>query len=250
MKPNLLVIGPEIHFLQTEYIGFQIHSLSIEIKEAEEKLESLERAEIIPDLLIIQSQQDELSLKLKIAPLLSRINTCPAILLATPQQIKNQSFWLDNGISDCLDPQWGEDICRKKIRNWAELTRRLRSPFQTGFNSSGKDNRNNFIENITLVIEKHLSNENLDLETLSKEIHQSKSTIQKKLKRLVNKSVSVYVREIRLKHAKRLLEESNLSISEIIDYVGFGGASYFSKCFKDFYGDIPSNWKKHKEKGE
>ncbi|GAB1449617.1 MAG: AraC family transcriptional regulator [Bacteroidia bacterium] len=244
MKLNLLFMGPEIPLFLSGDSGVQTHLVPFEMKAAEEKLESLEMSGFIPDLVIIQSNLDDLNLKLSLSPILARLHVCPVLLLANPMQIRNQSFLLENGITDCIDPELGPEISRIKIRNWAEITQRLRSPFQPGFVSTSKDNRNNFIDNLTHIIEKHLSNENLDLETLSKEIHQSKSTIQKKLKRLANKSVSVYIREIRLNHAKRLLEESNMSISEIVDYVGFGGASYFSKCFKDLYGEIPSNWKK------
>jgi len=51
-------------------------------------------------------------------------------------------------------------------------------------------------------------------------------------------------RRIRLQHARRLLEQSPLSISEIAIATGFSGAAHFSRHFRGFYGTSPSSIRK------
>ncbi|GAA3071725.1 GlxA family transcriptional regulator [Rhizobium viscosum] len=51
-------------------------------------------------------------------------------------------------------------------------------------------------------------------------------------------------RRIRLQHARRLIEQSPLSISEIAIATGFSGAAHFSRLFRGFYGTSPSSVRK------
>ena len=51
------------------------------------------------------------------------------------------------------------------------------------------------------------------------------------------------IREARLKRADRLLETTDKSISEIAYEVGFSSPSYFTKCYREFFGRTPN--KKH-----
>ena len=52
-----------------------------------------------------------------------------------------------------------------------------------------------------------------------------------------------YLKKVRLKHAKSLLEHSDLIIYAISDYSGFKNTSYFIKCFKETYGVTPKQFK-------
>ncbi len=49
-----------------------------------------------------------------------------------------------------------------------------------------------------------------------------------------------YVLELRLNEARRLLQFSNMSVSEIAYHVGFNDTNYFSRLFKKKYGHPPS----------
>ena len=55
---------------------------------------------------------------------------------------------------------------------------------------------------------------------------------------------SKYVRTIKMEKAKRLVEETDLSVLEIMSKVGFDDASHFSKLFKSHYGTSPQKWRK------
>ena len=69
----------------------------------------------------------------------------------------------------------------------------------------------------------------------------SRTHLHKKLKALVGKSPSQYVRTVRLFRAKQMIQEERGNISEIAYSVGFSSPQYFSKCFKEEFGYPPSD---------
>ena len=83
--------------------------------------------------------------------------------------------------------------------------------------------------------------EEFSIEEFSKEVGMSRHHLHKKLKALVGKSPSQYVRSVRLHRAKELIEEENGNISEIAYNVGFSSPAYFSRCFKTEFGYPPSD---------
>ncbi len=50
------------------------------------------------------------------------------------------------------------------------------------------------------------------------------------------------MRLIRLKHAARLLLNKNKTVAEVAYEAGFSSPSYFTKCFKEFYKQSPTEY--------
>ena len=96
-----------------------------------------------------------------------------------------------------------------------------------------------FIEKLTRVIEVNLSDEDFNVSKLASELGMSRTTLHRKVKSAVKKSVSVFIRETRLKRAHELLIKKAGTVSEIAYQVGFSSPSYFHKCFHDYYGYAP-----------
>ena len=61
----------------------------------------------------------------------------------------------------------------------------------------------------------------------------------RKVKQLTGQSPVEIIRVTRLKKAERLLKTTQMTVSEISYDVGFSSPSYFSKCFKDYFGVQP-----------
>ena len=96
-----------------------------------------------------------------------------------------------------------------------------------------------FIKKILQSIEDNLDNENFSVESLAKKVGFSRSMLHRKLKKLLGKSASDLITEIRLTRAKVLLEQDVATASEIAYQVGFNSPSYFNKVFKKNYGISP-----------
>ena len=72
----------------------------------------------------------------------------------------------------------------------------------------------------------------------------SPAKLQEGFKALNNRTVSDYIRYIRLRKAENLIKTTDLNISEIVYSIGFTSRSYFCKIFKTEYGCSPKQYKK------
>jgi len=75
----------------------------------------------------------------------------------------------------------------------------------------------------------------------------SQSTLYRKIKTLSGQSINEFVRSIRLKRAAQLLQNSSLTVTEIVYQVGFSDLKYFRKCFKEQFDEVPSKYGQNRE---
>jgi len=98
---------------------------------------------------------------------------------------------------------------------------------------------NDFLSKLTGIIEEHISEEQFGVSELAGKAGMSRSNLLRKIKNLTGLSASQFIREVRLKTAMKMLREDSLNVSEVSYKVGFGSASYFIKCFREYYGYPP-----------
>jgi signal transduction histidine kinase/DNA-binding response OmpR family regulator len=101
-----------------------------------------------------------------------------------------------------------------------------------------------FLESIIKIIEDNLNQDSFTVEDLQREIGMSRMQLHRKLKALTNQSASDFIRNIKLKRAAQILRQPGIQIAEAAYLSGFTHLSYFSKCFKEQYGVLPSEYTK------
>lgn len=74
-------------------------------------------------------------------------------------------------------------------------------------------------------------------------MHMSVRSFLRYFKNLTGQTPAAYIAQVRMEVAKSLLEESSLSVSEIMDRVGVSSVSSFSKMFKKHYGYSPRTYR-------
>ncbi|HHH55208.1 MAG TPA: response regulator, partial [Bacteroidetes bacterium] len=97
-----------------------------------------------------------------------------------------------------------------------------------------------FLIEIKGKIHSNIDNTALNSQFLARSMRMSDTQLYRKLKALTGKSTAIFIRSIRLRRAKELLETTNLNISEIAYDTGFNDPAYFSRVFKEEYGMSPS----------
>ncbi|MEP1032672.1 helix-turn-helix domain-containing protein [Ekhidna sp.] len=102
---------------------------------------------------------------------------------------------------------------------------------------------NDFLQKVIAIIEENLADEHFEVPDLAQQLNMSRSNLLRKVKSLSGLSVSVFIRQVRLHHAKQLLRDDSLTISEVSFKVGFNSTSYFTKCFRETFGYPPGEEK-------
>ena len=82
------------------------------------------------------------------------------------------------------------------------------------------------------------------LEQLSQSSGVTQYKLQEGFKFLYNRTVTEYIRHVRLESARNMLKNTDLNVSQIVYSIGFSSRSYFSKIFKEKYDISPSAFKK------
>jgi len=86
--------------------------------------------------------------------------------------------------------------------------------------------------------------QNLSLETISEAIHSSSFELSRKFKKETGQTITDFINKLRIKEALSIMENENLSITDIAHMVGFNDVNYFTKVFKKIKGITPSKYRK------
>ncbi len=98
-----------------------------------------------------------------------------------------------------------------------------------------------FIRKALDYVERNIDNSDYSVEQLSRDMCMDRTGLYRKLVSIIGKTPTSFIRSTRLKRAARLLEEGH-TVSEAAYQVGFGTASYLSKCFQEEFGVKPSQY--------
>lgn len=96
-------------------------------------------------------------------------------------------------------------------------------------------------------IKKHIDNnfaQHLSLTELAEMVSVTPSHLSREFRKKTGENVSDYILKMRMLHARRLLEGSSMSISEIAENVGFSSLNHFDKMFKKDHGLTPTEYMK------
>ena len=103
-----------------------------------------------------------------------------------------------------------------------------------------------FLEKFKELIDENIGNSELSVEELGRSMGLGRIQLYRKVKALTNYSPNEFLRITRLKKAASLLASSEKTISEIAFEVGFNSSSYFAKCYKEYFGENPTDFLKRK----
>jgi len=105
-----------------------------------------------------------------------------------------------------------------------------------------------FMEKAIEIVKQHMSDSEFSVEEFGINVGMSRSQLHRKLRALVGQSASEFIRTLRLNVASELLASKTGNVAEIAFEVGFNNLSWFSKCFKQQFGVLPSEYSKQNKK--
>jgi DNA-binding response OmpR family regulator len=199
---------------------------------------------IVSDILMPEMGGIELCGKLKKNILTSHI---PIVLLTALSSISDQIKGLDSGADDYISKPFNLRLFEIRIENLIRLRRSMREHFSIELDINSKDFTLNsrdqeFLDKAILIVKEKITDPDLNVEILSKEIGMSRMQLHRKLTSLTDQAPGEFIRMIRLKESALLLVKNNLSVSEIAYAVGFSSPSYFTTSFGKQFGISPTEY--------
>ncbi len=93
-------------------------------------------------------------------------------------------------------------------------------------------------------VDMHFAEKDLSLKTVSQKFNYSYKYVSNAFKGLTRISFSLYLGNLRLNHAQKLLDNGMKNIQEVAYSSGFSDAQYFSKVFKKRFNQTPTEYRK------
>lgn len=105
------------------------------------------------------------------------------------------------------------------------------------------------VSKATEVVEAHLSEPDFDVNELASGCNMSRSSFTRKIKAITNLTPLEFIKDIKMKHARHMLESQNYTVSEVAERLGFANRRYFTASFHKATGVNPSDYLRDKQNG-
>ena len=203
---------------------------------------------VISDIMMPVMDGMELCRKIKTDIRYSHI---PIILLTARTAEEHIFSGLKEGADEYITKPFNLEILLLRIRKLLMWTLKNHDKFKTRDISPSEITISSLdeqlIEKAIRIVEENMDNSEFSVEELSAQIGMSRSGLYKKLMQITGKSPLEFMRILRLKRGRKLLEGSQMNISQISYQVGLS-PKQFAKFFKEEFGYLPSEYKKKEEK--
>lgn len=253
--PTLLIVEDNedvaAHLLQC--LGDQYQPLIAKngqegIEVAQDKIPDI----IISDVMMPEKNGFELCETLKNDERTSHI---PIVLLTAKADLENRTEGLSKGADAYLSKPFNQKELNVVLGQLLKLRASLRDRYAKMVLDQEEDNQepsmdfsfsaeDSFVKKAIELIELNLNDSQFSVPVFCKKMGMSYPVIHRKLSALVAKSPALFIRSIRLHHAKKMLSDLDKTISEIAYDTGFTDPKYFSRAFSEEFSSSPSAFRK------
>ena len=243
-RPEVLIIDDNSDI--RSYLRRALSS-TYKVSEAVDGKSGLEMARrIVPDLVISDIMMPvmdglEFCSQLKQDKAISHI---PVILLTARSLDEQRAEGYKHGADAYIAKPFSLDLLFSRIDNLIESRKKLSQMFSNTDENGVCEKLSNetdktFVTQLRKIIQENLGDSEFNVERIGDEIGLSRVQLYRKVKALTGHSPVEMLRKARLMRARHLLRTTEKSVSEVAYSVGFSTPSYFSKCYKDEFGESP-----------
>lgn len=199
---------------------------------------------ILTDISMPEMDGIELVNKLKSDKRTSHI---PVILLTAMTSQEEQLRGLETGANDYITKPFDLEVLNAKIRNLLHLKNNMKTAYSKQINVAMPElemesSDAKLLADIVHYLENNLTNPQLSVENLSRQIGMSRGTLYARMLEITGETPVEYIRSFRLNKAISLMEKKELTISETAYEVGYTTPNYFTRSFKEKFSMLPSEY--------
>lgn len=178
----------------------------------------------------------------------------PVLLLTACSMDEQRVQGYDSGADGYLSKPFNSAVLKARISNLIANRKRIRELWQNEMPAtakSGKDPRhanalptsdidNAFYNRFLELFRTEMGNPDLNVDMIAGKMGLERSQFYRKIKALTNYAPVELMRHLRLKQGKLLITTTEKAISEIAYETGFSTPAYFTKCYREAYGETPT----------
>ena len=220
----------------------------LEAENGQEALETIQHHNvdlIVSDLMMPVMDGLELSRRIKENLATSHI---PFLMLTAIRSEAQEKESYKIGVDEYLCKPFDADMLLLRIRNILNLRQKYKKMFSASSNVDDlpmkEESRDQvFIARALELMQKNYGDSEYVLDNFVRDMGYSKTMVNKKMQALTGQPIGQFMKGYRLNIAQKMIQEStgDFNVSEIAYAVGFNDPKYFTKCFKEFFGYLPSS---------
>lgn len=244
-KPMLLVVEDNndvVHYLMS------LLAKDYDVIVAGDGEEGVVKAiDYVPDLIltdIMMPVMDGIEMlgRLKQNPLTSHI---PVVVLTARADVTSRVNGLERGADAYLAKPFNNEELQAQLRALISQRKRLQERYAAIGHLDLEDERDfhiedTFMRRVREIMLADMGNENLDIQHICDQMSMSRTQLYRKFRSLTNRTVTEYLRSLRLHRAQELLTGHRLTVAEAAYKTGFRNVSHFSRVYKREFGVNPS----------
>ena len=179
----------------------------------------------------------------------------PVLMLTACSLDEQRVQGYDSGADGYLAKPFNSAVLKSKCSSLIANRRRIKNLYEsTGLpgtvardtqtaarkNSTGADIDNEFYARFLDIFKAEMGNSDLSVDAIASRMGLERSQFYRKIKALTNYAPVELMRRLRLQQGRTLLTTTDRTISEIAYETGFSTPAYFTKCYRDAYGETPT----------
>ncbi len=176
-------------------------------------------------------------------------NHIPIILLTAKEGHDTKSLSLEKGADAYVTKPFEKEELFARLENLSNLKKALQEKYAKKIFIEFSEEKNGveedpFMRAILTVIEEKYADEHFGADQLCRAVPYSRAQIYKKVKAITGRKVNEFIHLYRLQKALPLVKNTTLPISQIAYQVGFSNPDYFTRKYKEEYGETPMETRK------
>lgn len=201
---------------------------------------------VIADVIMPKKSGVELCKEMKASSLHNHI---PVVIISAEDKETDLIESLKSGADSYIQKPFSLEELKVCVENLLRNRRLLREKYDRTVVKEEKSVSCNhvnsdFLRHVTDIIYREMKNSDFSSVKLAEELAISVSQLNKKLNTLTGYPSSIYILQVRLDHAKKILSSQNKTISEVAMECGIYDVNYFSRVFKKHNGITPTQFKR------
>lgn len=179
----------------------------------------------------------------------------PVLMLTACSMDEQRVQGYESGADGYLHKPFNSAVLKAKCSNLINNRRHIKELWQTtGVMDTGQPNvkplnpqpspkgdiDSEFYSRFLEIFRAEMGNADLNVDMLASKMGLERSQFYRKIKALTNYAPVELIRRLRLQHGRTLIMTTDRTISEIAYETGFSTPAYFTKCYRDAYGETPT----------